>query len=162
MKQTASKNTKKELMLLHIAHFRDEPITPTNKPEIRTLQDCGQRESVEALATSLYVIRSLLRPSDGDHEKAHRIVELFILITGVNTCGRSCRYHISTRECRYHISTREWWSPAYLQSRSLDIQSKNYGSFDRYTTRSAVKIFGMRVVVDRAEQYFDWKHSPPH
>ena len=33
------------------------------------------------------MIRSLLRPSDGDHEKFYRIVELFILITGLNICN---------------------------------------------------------------------------
>ena len=33
------------------------------------------------------LIRSLLRPSDGDHEKSYRIVELFILITGLNICN---------------------------------------------------------------------------
>ena len=33
------------------------------------------------------MIRSLLRPSDGDHEKSYRIIELFILITGLNICN---------------------------------------------------------------------------
>ena len=33
------------------------------------------------------MIRSLLRPSDGDHEKSYGIIELFILITGLNICN---------------------------------------------------------------------------
>ena len=33
------------------------------------------------------MIRSLLRPSDGDHEKSYRIIELFLLITGLNICN---------------------------------------------------------------------------
>ena len=33
------------------------------------------------------MIRSLLRPSDGDHEKFYRIDELFILITGLSICN---------------------------------------------------------------------------
>ena len=33
------------------------------------------------------LIRSLLRPSDGDHKKSYRIVELFILITVMNICN---------------------------------------------------------------------------